>query len=129
MMLQLKFRRSNCLLFFFGRFQRSKPLLLMSNGAPSSHSLLNYKSHKFKTKNTYRAIPRSPTLMILLFVRNIFCVFRSLWRIFLSCMYWNIQTDNYILKMNLVTNLIVPSFFRKDKFCVTQTNIEETHHK
>lgn len=33
-------------------------------------------------------MPRSPTLIMLVFVRKIFCVFRSRCRMFLSCRYW-----------------------------------------
>jgi len=36
----------------------------------------------------YLAMPKSPTLIILLLVKKMFCVFKSRCKMFLSCMYF-----------------------------------------
>ena len=67
---------------------------------------------------TYLAIPKSPTLIILLLVKNIFCVFRSLCKMFLSCMYWKKN-----LSVNVYHNDLVKWFINmSNRWCLSLHN-------
>ena len=77
-----------------------------ANRASHEYSCHNQLLYHFISQSCYLAIPRSPTLMILLFVRKIFCVFKSLCKMFLSCMYWNRKNSFKYIRWLLIIRLM-----------------------
>lgn len=87
------------------------------------------EEEKKKTpKEYYLAIPKSPTLIILFFVKKIFCVFKSRWRISLSWRYCkkkkkkSRELNNFLFLLVHFYKSLINSFYYCHNISKSQNN-------